>query len=92
MSTFSLSDGTVLPKGTHVFIPSYHISHDPAIYENPDEFDGFRFEKMRKEKGLENRYQFVTIGYLLPEPPTAPNIFPSGIRPEANAFSTGRTP
>jgi len=30
------------------------------MFENPDEFDMFRFEKLRSKPGNENKYQFAT--------------------------------
>jgi len=58
----TLSDGTVLPKGIQISLPSHQINMDESLWERPDEFDGFRFEKMRKTPGNENRFQFVTTG------------------------------
>ncbi|TAQ88952.1 hypothetical protein B7494_g2745 [Chlorociboria aeruginascens] len=61
-STITLPDGTILPPGTHVAVASSCINRDPAIWEDPEIFDGFRFEKLRSQPGSENRYQFVTTG------------------------------
>ena len=38
------------------------IAADANLWPNPDDFDGFRFEKLRLEKGSENKYQLVTTG------------------------------
>jgi cytochrome P450 len=46
--TITLSDGTHLPAGTWVGVPVDAISHDPRIFPNPKEFDGFRFSKLRE--------------------------------------------
>ncbi|KAB2573778.1 putative cytochrome p450 protein [Lasiodiplodia theobromae] len=54
-----LSDGTILPKGCIIGIPTYHM-RDDENYENPDKFDGSRFLRMRQEPGMETRGQFVT--------------------------------
>ncbi|KAF5363880.1 hypothetical protein D9756_000065 [Leucocoprinus leucothites] len=43
MSDFTFSDGTVIPKGTHVAIAGRSINHDERYYQNPQEFQGFRF-------------------------------------------------
>lgn len=43
-----LPDGTRIPKGTNLMV-STHKSWDPKTYENPEEFDGRRFLRMRKE-------------------------------------------
>lgn len=34
--------------------------HDPALYENPFEFDAYRFVRMRQTPGKENQAHFVT--------------------------------
>jgi cytochrome P450 len=36
------------------------ISTDPQNWQNPDEFDGFRFAKLRDQEGQPHKYQFVT--------------------------------
>ena len=61
-SDLTLPDGTVLPRGTYIATASSEINRDPTLWENPDEFDGFRFEKLRQKPGNENKYQFVTTG------------------------------
>jgi hypothetical protein len=49
-----LSNGFVLPAGTLVNSLQHFIHHDPKHYPNPNEFDGFRFERMQAEgQGLE---------------------------------------
>ncbi|KAK7423219.1 hypothetical protein QQZ08_009115 [Neonectria magnoliae] len=55
-----LSDGTVLPKNKLTLV-SAHKHWDPESYENPDQFDGHRFYKMRQEPGKENKAQLVSV-------------------------------
>ncbi|KAJ7066321.1 cytochrome P450 [Mycena amicta] len=43
-----LSDGTFLPYGAYVCAASKPAHYDPANYDNPDQFDGFRFAKERE--------------------------------------------
>ncbi|APA15883.1 hypothetical protein SS1G_09235 [Sclerotinia sclerotiorum 1980 UF-70] len=62
MDTVQLSDGTILPKGSFVGMAAGSIAFDGRIFENPEEFDGFRFEKLRQQEGAENKYQLVTTG------------------------------
>ncbi|KAK2799476.1 hypothetical protein FQN50_008448 [Emmonsiellopsis sp. PD_5] len=54
-----LSDGTVIPKNS-ITVTSSHRMWDPAIHENPEKWDGYRFYKMRQVPGQENSSQFVT--------------------------------
>ncbi|KAL7928083.1 cytochrome P450 [Trichoderma chlorosporum] len=58
----SLSNGLRLPKGTHILIPSAMVSWDPTVYPSPQEFDGLRYYKKRKEAvGITtNRNQFTS--------------------------------
>ncbi|KAK8037959.1 hypothetical protein PG994_014726 [Apiospora phragmitis] len=46
---FRSRDGTSIPKGTRLGVPTVAIHQDAAIYHKPDLFDGFRFSKLRKE-------------------------------------------
>lgn len=39
----TLSDGLLIPKGTHICFPSGPMSKDPAFIDNPHVFDGFRW-------------------------------------------------
>lgn len=54
----SLSDGTLLPKGSTVIVASNYM--DPDIYENLDKFDAARFLDLRQQTGQENAWQFVS--------------------------------
>lgn len=62
LSDITLSDGTYLPKGTYVELPSHTIQMDPSIIPDPEKFDGFRFYKKR-QSGAEESHgnQFVTV-------------------------------
>ena len=42
-----LPDGTPLSKGTHIAVDGREMLKPPT-YENPDEFDGYRFYKRRE--------------------------------------------
>lgn len=61
-SNLKLSNGDVLPKGTCIGISNAGVTSDPNIWDQPDEFDGFRFEKLRQKPGLQTSHQFVTTG------------------------------
>ena len=47
LEDYTFSDGTTVPAGTIIGISTSSIHRDPAIYEDPLKFDGFRFIKMR---------------------------------------------
>jgi cytochrome P450 len=48
LQPFSLPDGTVVPAGTRLAIAWAAMSRDPEIFENPDQFDGYRFVNAAK--------------------------------------------
>lgn len=56
---FTLSDGTVLPAGSTIALPSVAL-RDPAFFDRPEEYQGSRFLKMRQEAGSQNKWQFVS--------------------------------
>ncbi|EAS32065.3 cytochrome P450 monooxygenase [Coccidioides immitis RS] len=56
----TLSDGTRFPKGTHFGMPAYSILQDPSIVENPTEFDGFRYKKIRQQPKEANKHQYAS--------------------------------
>lgn len=45
---FTFSNGVTIPPGTVVGAPLSAIHTDGEVYPNPDEFDGFRFVKLRE--------------------------------------------
>ncbi len=47
----TLSNGMTIPVGTLVAIPSSSTHRDEITYPNPNEFDGFRFAKLRESEG-----------------------------------------
>jgi cytochrome P450 len=54
---FELSDGTIIPKGSRFFVAGAY--QDPAIYDNPEKFDAFRFANKRSEPGQSNAWGYV---------------------------------
>lgn len=61
LKDFRLSDGTVIPKGTFVCCPIEAVTHDPAHYENPDEFDGYRHYRLRQQGGFAGeKHQWIS--------------------------------
>jgi cytochrome P450 len=56
---FTFSNGVTVPTGTLIAIPINATHRDERIYSNPDEFDGFRFSRLRgsKEDTVTSRYQ-----------------------------------
>lgn len=62
LSPVTLSNGVTLPVGTSIAASAACVNTDPTLFENPEEFDGFRFSKLREKEGNEAKYQFATIG------------------------------
>ncbi|KAF7523222.1 hypothetical protein G7054_g11845 [Neopestalotiopsis clavispora] len=54
----TLSDGTVLPKGSRLMVAANF--KDPQVYSEPEGFDAERFVKKRQESGQENGWQLAT--------------------------------
>jgi cytochrome P450 len=59
---FTFSNGVTVPVGTLVSFPTCATSTDERIYPNPDEFDGFRFSKLREIEGynMTSKHQAVS--------------------------------
>ncbi|CCF38023.1 ent-kaurene oxidase [Colletotrichum higginsianum] len=53
LKDITLSNGQVIPAGTTIECPNYAVSHDEALFEDADEFDAFRFYKLREKAALE---------------------------------------
>ncbi|EFR05353.1 hypothetical protein MGYG_08364 [Nannizzia gypsea CBS 118893] len=62
LATTKLSDGTVLPAGSIIGFNSFHINYDTQLWENPEKFDGFRFERLRAAEGNDHKFQASSIG------------------------------
>ncbi|KAF8321460.1 cytochrome P450 [Amanita rubescens] len=61
MKDYTFSDGTTIPAGNIISVPMLPIHLDPDIYTNPKTFDGFRFEKMRKERGEDTKHKLASL-------------------------------
>jgi cytochrome P450 len=61
LNPVTLSDGTTLPTNTSLAVAADAVARDPRIWGNASEFDGYRFEKLRKTPADDNRYQFTSI-------------------------------
>ncbi|KAF9869582.1 hypothetical protein CkaCkLH20_12975 [Colletotrichum karsti] len=57
----TLKDGTHVPQGTKLELPTSAINFDPAIYPEPQLFDGFRSYRQRQEEGAEIKHSFVAV-------------------------------
>lgn len=59
---FSLSDGTHLPAHTFLTAATNAASMDATNFPNPDQFDPYRFLRMRQSSEEEaGKHQFVTL-------------------------------
>lgn len=54
----SLSDGTCLPVGTRLAV-SAAGNRNPAVYDRPDEWDGYRYYRMRQAGDREDMAQLA---------------------------------
>jgi len=58
---FTFSNGVTIPAGTLVSLPARPIHVDDDIYPNAEEFDGYRFSKLReKNSNMAAKHQMVT--------------------------------
>ncbi|KAK8141417.1 hypothetical protein G3M48_010568 [Beauveria asiatica] len=61
MKDHTLSTGDVLPKDAHVCFAGVPMSMSEAYFDKGDEFDGFRFERLRRQGEKEqNGLQFTS--------------------------------
>lgn len=57
----TLSNGVHLKQGARVAVPANQMALDPNIWENPEDFNGFRFAELRSASKEEaNKFQFAT--------------------------------
>jgi len=61
---YTFSDGTFVPAGTTVSVPTSSVHRDPDTYADPLKFDGFRFVKMKERAALDGhpdkKFEIVT--------------------------------
>ncbi|KAJ7646233.1 cytochrome P450 [Mycena rosella] len=48
---FTFSDGITIPRGSFISVPGTTIHYDPDNYEHAAVFDGFRFPRLREQRG-----------------------------------------
>nr|ASK38704.1 cytochrome P450 [Paecilomyces divaricatus] len=60
MSDIPMSNGTILPKGLFVATSNYDATSDESVLGNPDQFDAFRYERMRLQPQQRNLHQLVS--------------------------------
>ncbi|KAM0236630.1 hypothetical protein ACHAP5_009316 [Fusarium lateritium] len=61
IADLTLPDGTFIPKGTKLEINTCSIHADKELYENPEDFDGLRFYRMRQASGQDNKYKYSSV-------------------------------
>ncbi|KAH9887325.1 cytochrome P450 [Cubamyces lactineus] len=59
LKDIKLRDGTVIPRGASIVVAADATHNDSAIYDNADQFDPFRFSRMREAEGGSTQHQFV---------------------------------
>ncbi|KAE8385496.1 cytochrome P450 [Aspergillus alliaceus] len=65
MVDFTLSDGSVITKGTHLSLPHLSIMFDKDIYgPDADQFNAFRFSDMRTDLTPKHTFVHCTPAYL----------------------------
>lgn len=60
-SSVKLSVGPELPENTIIAVSGWESNNGPAIV-NPEQFDGFRYERMRQQPGNELKFQLANTG------------------------------
>ena len=57
-----LTTGHTIPPGYLVMVRAQPINLSPQLYPSPDEFDAFRFSRMREQPGREMKFQHTSTG------------------------------
>ncbi|KAK1235310.1 hypothetical protein PQX77_001468 [Marasmius sp. AFHP31] len=65
MRDFTFSDGTVIPAGTQVALPSYFLLHDESRYPNPYTFDATRFLDKHISNGSKHQLVSPSLDYVI---------------------------
>jgi cytochrome P450 len=60
MKPFTLSDGAVIPKGVIIEVDGSVRYLDPSLWENPHDFDGLRFFRLREKTQEKGNHQYVS--------------------------------
>lgn len=59
MTDYTLSDGTIIPKGSSIGVIAQGVQLDTTRLPSADQFDPFRFARLREQPGQENNHQFA---------------------------------
>ncbi|PGH13919.1 hypothetical protein AJ79_03334 [Helicocarpus griseus UAMH5409] len=59
-----LPDGSYLPQGTWVGLPMRAIHYDDKLYPNPQEYDPYRFSRLKKVVEMEGHNEIPTSSYF----------------------------
>ena len=70
LKDFTFSDGTFIPKGTHVAAVAHPVHQDEKIYEDPLSFKPFRFAEAREsvndvKDAVKHQLATTSLEYLL---------------------------
>lgn len=57
---YTLPNGSILPQGNFVFLPTYAFHHDPEFFPNPSKFDPDRFSE--EIKATRHPFAFLPFG------------------------------
>ncbi|KKK12916.1 hypothetical protein AOCH_000475 [Aspergillus ochraceoroseus] len=56
---YTFKNGLTIPKGTYVLTPNTPVLRDSRYYDNPHEFQGFRFHELGKATGRPDSYKIA---------------------------------
>jgi cytochrome P450 len=62
MRDVHLPDGTLIPAGYQVSVDLRTVHFNPDVYPNPNQFDAFRFSKLRESEDSDIKHSFTTVG------------------------------
>ncbi|KAH9482481.1 Cytochrome P450 monooxygenase 151 [Psilocybe cubensis] len=61
MKDFTFSNGITVPAGTHLGFATSATHMDESKYDNPSEFQGFRFAELRDKEGESKQHQMISL-------------------------------
>ncbi len=64
--SFTLSNGQVIPAGVVIEVPSAAMSrHDPEVFPNTDQFDPWRFSRIREEARMAGEVEAAAVNQFV---------------------------